>query len=67
MELLNEHNKLSQYRIAELLGVSNVSAYNWLNGITWPHNLDRLRKLSAICGLRMTIVFVNKEGVEYTF
>ena len=69
VKLLNEHRErygIEKEQIAERLGVSRITVWNWLNNATWPNSIERLRSFSSCCGLKMKIVFTNRSGEEYT-
>lgn len=48
---------LTQKKLAEELGISNVTVVNWEKGVTEP-TLSQLRKISQLSGIPMDFIYV---------
>lgn len=53
-------NGLSQQQLADKLGVSKQSVWNWENGIHYPHAI-KMQELAELFGIKAEQIIIEKD------
>jgi transcriptional regulator with XRE-family HTH domain len=61
LESARVNAKLTQKKLAEILGVTQQTVNNWENGRSEP-TLSQLRKISELSGIPMDFIFVPEKS-----
>ena len=63
--------EMTQEEMAERLGVSYVTIWNWENGVTFPPALATLRRWASLVGakleIKLTAKLTAKNDTKFTF
>jgi DNA-binding transcriptional regulator YiaG len=55
IDLMREKDQYTQAAVAERLGVSGPTVWNWENGMSCPQDFDTWRRWAAVLGVRFTV------------